>query len=121
MRPLNATIEALLGLDNTPPPTSHEEPRSKAMKRRNETFKQAGVTIERTLLTLGAVGVSILIPEFSSMMGFLGSFSAFLLCVIGPISAKVAINGHCGKGDAAILFTATVMAVWGTFSVWYLE
>lgn len=47
-------------------------------------------------------------------MAFLGSFSAFMLCVIGPISAKVMLAGRCGVFDAAILGLGVLMAVWGT-------
>jgi solute carrier family 32 (vesicular inhibitory amino acid transporter) len=72
------------------------------------------VTFERALLTSLSVAVSILVPEFSSMMAFLGSFSAFLICVIGPVSAKVAMTGRCGPWDAFLLLTAVMMAVWGT-------
>lgn len=48
------------------------------------------------------------------MMAFLGSFSAFLLSVVGPVLAKVMINGRCGRFDALIIVTGLVMAVWGT-------
>lgn len=44
-------------------------------------------TIYRPLLTLACVGVAILIPEFDRVLAFLGSASAFLICVIGPIGA----------------------------------
>jgi len=121
-RPLNGTVEALLGLDRTPPPASPEAGSSKTVSTsrfQNQAFKEACIAIERTLLALLAVGVSILVPEFSAMMGFLGSFAAFLLCVIGPVSAKIAVNGRCGKWDAFVLSVAIVMAVFGTFSVWY--
>lgn len=47
-------------------------------------------------------------------MAFLGSFSAFVLCVIGPIAAKVAIEGRCGFFDGFVMVLAIVMAVWGT-------
>lgn len=47
-------------------------------------------------------------------MAFLGSFSAFVLCVIGPICAKIALEGRCGVFDGAIVALAVVMAVWGT-------
>lgn len=60
------------------------------------------------------MAVSILIPEFSSVMAFLGSFSAFMLCVIGPISAKSALAGRWGVLDVLLLIVAVIMAVWGT-------
>jgi len=124
-RPLNATLETILGLDNTPPPIYPEDSCSRTVvatsKYENTLFKKVGIVIERTLLTLCTVGVSILVPEFSAMMSFLGAFSAFLLCVIGPICAKVTISGRCGSWDAVILMIASAMAMWGTFSVWYTE
>ena len=72
-------------------------------------------------MTFMAVAVSIAIPEFSSMMGILGSLFAFLMCVIGPISAKIAIDKKCTKWDALILLVGVTMASWGTFSVWYIQ
>jgi vesicular inhibitory amino acid transporter len=122
---LNATLETILGLDNAPPPTLSEDDLSpstpkiaSAPKYRNVVFRKAGIAIERVALTLLAVGVSILIPEFSSMMGFLGAFNAFVLCVIGPVGAKIAMSGRCEKQDAALFVVASAMAIWGTFSVW---
>ena len=76
-------------------------------------------TIERAVFTMVSVTVSILVPEFSSMMAFLGSCTAFLLCVVGPISAKVALTRHCGFWDAIFLVLALVMAVWGTIAAFW--
>ncbi|TDL28680.1 hypothetical protein BD410DRAFT_712320 [Rickenella mellea] len=119
-RPVNITFEAMLGIDTRPPPTSPEEdvrtvtsPASgsgKAVRR----LKSGLMIIERTAFTLASVSVSILFPEFGSMMAFLGSFSAFLLCVIGPVSAKIALAGRCSTWDGLLLSVAIVMAVWGT-------
>jgi vesicular inhibitory amino acid transporter len=86
------------------------------------------MALERVLFVLLAVAVSILLPDFSSMMAFLGSFSAFAICVIGPICAKIALEGSAsarganakkgwylpGPFDAVALGLALVMAVWGT-------
>ena len=72
-------------------------------------------------MTVMAVAVSIAIPEFSSMMGILGSLFAFLMCVIGPVSAKIAIDKKYTKHDALILVVGVAMASWGTFSVWYTQ
>jgi vesicular inhibitory amino acid transporter len=47
-------------------------------------------------------------------VAFLGSFSAFVLCVIGPIAAKVALERRCGVFDACVVALAVVMGVWGT-------
>lgn len=81
---------------------------------RHQALKNTFVSIERTLFVFLSVTVSILVPEFSSMMAFLGAFSAFLLCVIVPISAKIALNGRIGVWDVFLLVVAVVMASWGT-------
>jgi vesicular inhibitory amino acid transporter len=46
-------------------------------------LRRAGVVVERITFTLLSIAVSICIPEFSAMMAFIGSFSAFLLCLVG--------------------------------------
>lgn len=81
---------------------------------RSRRVRQILTVAERSMFTVVSVAVSILVPEFSSMMAFLGSFSAFLICVIGPVFAKVMLAGHCGVWDGFILAIAVVMAVWGT-------
>jgi solute carrier family 32 (vesicular inhibitory amino acid transporter) len=68
-----------------------------------------------------SVGVSILVPEFSAMMAFLGSFSAFMLCVIGPIMAKVVMAGRCSLFDGIVLIAASVMAVWGILAAAFVS
>ena len=50
------------------------------------------------------------------MMAFVGAFSAFLLCVIGPVSAKIALERKCKWKDGALLLIAVVMTVWGTIA-----
>lgn len=77
-------------------------------------LKSILMVIERSVFAVLTVAVSILFPEFGSMMAFLGSFSAFMLCVIGPVSAKVALAGKCSFTDAGLLVVAVVMAAWGT-------
>jgi vesicular inhibitory amino acid transporter len=86
---------------------------------RHLTLKRILTVVERVVFTLLSVGVSILLPEFSSTMAFLGSFSAFIICVIGPISAKVALAGRIGALDAIFLATASVMATWGTVAAFW--
>lgn len=110
---MNAIIENTLGLS----PNSHHS--SDDQVRCQTTFKRFGVVIQRILMALLAVAVSIAIPEFSSMMGILGSLFSFLICVIGPIGAKIAIDKKCNKFDGSILLIGIAMASWGTFSVWY--
>ncbi|KAH8100648.1 transmembrane amino acid transporter protein-domain-containing protein [Cristinia sonorae] len=120
-RPLAITIEMLLGIDpgmqiddhgvTVKPTTDNQEP---SFLERHHALKNTFVTIERTLFVILSVAASILVPEFSSMMAFLGAFSAFLLCVIGPVMAKIAMTGKVIPWDAFLLVTAVVMAGWGT-------
>lgn len=77
-------------------------------------YKRALAIFQRIFLTILSVLVSILVPDFGAVMAFLGSFSAFMLCVIGPISAKVMLAGRCGMFDAALLGLGVLMGVWGT-------
>ena len=78
------------------------------------SLHQTFTIIERTVVTFLSVLVSILVPEFDSVMAFLGSFSAFLICVIGPLSAKAWLVGRLGFWDALLLLVAVAMAAWGT-------
>lgn len=122
-RPLNVTLEIMLGLETTLPPSSPEDHGLKAStssgsarseSTRHALLRRAFMVMERVCFTLLSVTVSILVPQFSSVMAFLGSFSAFLLCVIGPVSAKIALQRRCGLFDGALLGIGIVMAVWGT-------
>lgn len=115
---MNAILEHTLGLDSH---TNHHRHGYDDQIRCQTTFKRFGSAIQRILTTFLAVAVSIAFPEFSSMMGILGSTFAFALCVIGPISAKIAIDGRCTKFDALMLSIGVAMASWGTFSVWYTQ
>jgi hypothetical protein len=76
--------------------------------------KRSFFILERALLPVVSVCVSILIPGFSSTMAFLGSFAAFTICILGPISARIALIGRCSTLDASILFVIGIMAIWGT-------
>jgi vesicular inhibitory amino acid transporter len=42
--------------------------------------------VSRGLLTAGCVVAAIVLPGFEKVMAFLGSFSAFLICIILPVS-----------------------------------
>ncbi|KAJ7762013.1 transmembrane amino acid transporter protein-domain-containing protein [Mycena maculata] len=114
-QPLNTAIQILLGIDR--PLGSPEEVAAKmSAPHEGSRISVKGMlgVLQRISVTLLSVGVSILVPEFSAAMAFLGSFSAFVLCVIGPIAAKVAINGRCGVFDGFVMAVAVIMAVWGT-------
>ncbi|CAL1696011.1 unnamed protein product [Somion occarium] len=120
-RPLNITLEIFLGIDSgASAPDDHglvtktSDEGAPAVSTRSVVYKNIAMAIERVLFALASVGVSILVPEFSSMMAFLGAFSSFLLCVIGPILAKMALRGQVKWYDALVLAVAIVMATWGT-------
>ena len=116
------TIEMLLGIDPSSqsadehgvPAKTDADNDNPSFLERHHTLKNTFVTIERTLFVFLSVATSIVVPEFSSMMAFLGAFSAFLLCVIGPLSAKICLNGRVGLWDLFLLATGVVMASWGT-------
>lgn len=124
---LNIMFEMMLGLETAPPPKSPEDPAGKSSlsidscssESSHIIIKRVLLVLERIFFTMLSVGVSIAIPQFGSMMAFLGSFSAFMLCVIGPVSAKVALTGRCGFFDATLLVVATVMATWGTLAAFW--
>ncbi|KAL7418177.1 transmembrane amino acid transporter protein-domain-containing protein [Mrakia frigida] len=122
-RPLNLTLETILGLDvpvfvlrrnsvtslqdGTPiiPP---------GMK-----WKRFGIVIERTGLALFCVIVAILIPDFSRVMAFLGSFSAFLICVIIPVLAHSALIKKTKSAialDRTLFIVSVGMLIVGTYS-----
>ncbi|KAG5644730.1 hypothetical protein DXG03_007859 [Asterophora parasitica] len=118
--PLNATIEILLGID-----THIAAPEEMASKSNGLTLapRDSHITLRRIIAISQRISVavlsvlfSIMVPDFSSMMAFLGSFSAFMLCVIGPISAKVMLAGRCSSFDGVCLAIGVIMAVWGTVS-----
>ncbi|KAJ3531446.1 hypothetical protein NM688_g7572 [Phlebia brevispora] len=122
-RPLNVTIEIILGIDTGGQlPDDHGAPLKDSpaldavaeKSRRLLALKHIFTIIERALVTTLAVIVSIVIPEFDSVMAFLGSFSAFIICVIGPLLAKVSLVGRLGFWDVLLLLIAIAMATWGT-------
>ncbi|KAF8761065.1 Transmembrane amino acid transporter protein [Rhizoctonia solani] len=86
-------------------------PSHQAREKRNKILR----AIERTGLALAVVAVAILFPEFGVVMAFLGAFSAFMLCVIGPICAKSALNRKVEVLDAFLLVVAVGMAGAGTW------
>lgn len=113
---LNSTIETQLGI-RTPLVTAEDQRSTGTPKSRTPVLLKAvfsPTVIQRVLVTSLSILVSILVPEFSSMMAFLGSFSAFILCVIGPITAKIMLAGRCGIFDGVILALSIMKATWGT-------
>ncbi|KAL1677645.1 transmembrane amino acid transporter protein-domain-containing protein [Schizophyllum commune] len=153
-QPLNATIEMLLGITphiaspetvaNKPRTLAGALPRTKHLRAMDflrakhllsrPAARHFYAIVQRVVVTCLAVLVSVVVPEFSAMMAFLGAFSAFMLCVIGPVAAKIALTrtGKMplpvaqGKGegrswlrvegamDVGLIFMAVAMASWGT-------
>jgi solute carrier family 32 (vesicular inhibitory amino acid transporter) len=115
---LNITLEVMLGLESIPPLPSTGDAKPAAHDSRL-ALKRMLTMFERVAFTLLSVGVSILVPEFSAVMAFLGSFSAFVICVIGPILAKMMLSRRVDILDTIILSIAIVMAIWGTVAAFW--
>lgn len=122
---VNLTLEMILGIE-TGTRASLDDHGVKATPETEEThstknaaLKSTFTVMERTLFTVVSVATSIMVPDFSSMMAFLGAFTSFLLCVIGPISAKMALTGECKFWDIVLLCLAVIMAAWGTFAAFW--
>lgn len=79
-------------------------------------IKRTLAVLQRVVLTSLAVAVAISVPDFSVLMGFIGSFSAFGLAVIIPILAKILIDRSLKTVDAFLLLLSFAMAIWGTVS-----
>ncbi|KAJ7743332.1 transmembrane amino acid transporter protein-domain-containing protein [Mycena metata] len=114
-QPLNTAIQILLGIDSPiGAPEDLEAKLAEPHRGRRVSVKSVLGVVQRVVMTLLSVAVSIWVPEFSAAMAFLGSFSAFVLCVIGPIAGKIALERKCGVFDGFVLVLAIVMAIWGT-------
>jgi len=121
-RPLNFALEALCGLDtytlNGDLEADQKSPMTQALKL-NRSLKHVLMICERIGLVCLAVAVSILVPDFGTIMAILGSFSVFVLCVIGPIVAKMSLEGKATIVDVVILTSSIVMALWGTVAAFW--
>jgi len=116
-RPLNLAFESLCGLETHTLDNGFEADQKSAVtqaRKLNRSLKHMLVACERIGFTCLAVAVSILVPNFGSIMAIFGSFSVFTLCVIGPIAAKMSLEGKATVGDVVILVSSIVMALWGT-------
>lgn len=80
-----------------------------------ERRKAIGRIIERTTLAIVVVLVAIYVPDFTTSMAFLGAFSAFTLCVIGPLAAKMSVERRITFHDTVLIVIATIMATWATY------
>jgi len=116
-RPLNLALEALCGLDTHTLGDSFQADQKLPVTQArmlNHSLKRVLVACERISFVFLAVAVSILVPDFGSVMAILGSFSVFTLCVVGPIAAKISLERKATAMDMMILISSTVMALWGT-------
>lgn len=114
-RPLNLALEALCGLDtdtlNDGPEADQKSPVTRKL---NRSLRRVLIAFERISVVCLMVTASILVPNFSTIMAILGSFSVFTLCVIGPIVAKMSLEREVIIVDVVILASSIVMALWGT-------
>jgi vesicular inhibitory amino acid transporter len=90
-----------------------KSPLSRARKL-NRSLKRLLLVCERVGLACLAVIVSILVPDFGSIMAILGSFTVFALCVIGPIAAKISLERRATVLDVLLMISSIIMALWGT-------
>jgi len=118
-RPLNIILESMLNLEITSSPISIEDGKVPSPEDGRTLAKQFFVAVERIMVPVMSILVSILIPQFGSLMAFVGAFASFVICVIGPISAKIAMAGRCQWYDAVLLGVSILMAVWGTFAAFW--
>ncbi|KAG0692733.1 transmembrane amino acid transporter protein-domain-containing protein, partial [Suillus ampliporus] len=121
MRPLNAILESMLDIDNHTP--FHGGVASKLdtqLSTARRILNRVLFIVERVFVAALTIIVSIFVPEFGSLMAFLGSFSAFTICIIGPISAKIALEARCSFFDASLLVIAIAMATWGTLATFWM-
>lgn len=57
--------------------------------KKGERKKLAARAVSRTVVTAVCTAAAILIPGFERVMGFMGNFSAFLICVILPVRCSL--------------------------------
>ncbi|KAI0307854.1 transmembrane amino acid transporter protein-domain-containing protein [Multifurca ochricompacta] len=114
-RPLNIALEASFGLDDyTDVSEANQKPSVALAREFNLSLKRILIACERISFVCLAVAASILVPNFGSIMAILGSFAVFVLCVIGPIAAKMTLDKKATTVDVTILIGSIVMALWGT-------
>ncbi|KAG6871925.1 hypothetical protein C0995_014814 [Termitomyces sp. Mi166 len=118
IRPISAAIESLFGINNVPPlaPANMDTESNgftTAPQGSDVILKRVFAATQRVIMTVLSVTVSILVPNFAAMMALLGSFTCFALCLIGPLSAKIALTGRCNIKDGVLFAVSMVMTVWG--------
>ncbi|GAA6019651.1 hypothetical protein JCM10207_006958 [Rhodosporidiobolus poonsookiae] len=132
-KPLVQTFEHLIGLHPTPPPPPPvSEPSDSAIAASSaassiphgpppsapvvETPAQAArvrwirYLVLRPGLTLLCVLLAVLIPEFDRVLAFLGSASAFVICVILPVGAYLITGRETRREEDAVAAAAGAKA-----------
>ncbi|WWC64942.1 uncharacterized protein I303_107556 [Kwoniella dejecticola CBS 10117] len=71
-------------------------PYSQSKERRKALLR----VVSRTIVTLLCVLVAVLLPGFGRVMAFLGSFSAFLICIILPLVFYLRLAPRLNLSDA---------------------
>ncbi|KAF8481230.1 transmembrane amino acid transporter protein-domain-containing protein [Russula ochroleuca] len=118
-RPLNFALEAVCGLDaHDDDLEADQKPPVTWVRKLNRSLRRVLIACERISIVCLTVVVSILVPNFGTVMAILGSFSVFVLCVIGPIAAKMSL-GDTTIVDVVILTSSIVMALWGTVAAFW--
>jgi len=120
-RPANITLEVVFGLVAPFTPSNPSISGCKSDSLIDEThpvstchaLKRVLFIIERASFILASVAISIIFPNFSVMMAILGAFTTFLICVIGPLFAKLKMEGQ-NTQDIILLVISIPMAIWGT-------
>lgn len=106
------TVEVILGF-------GHPGDGKVGIKGGHDHRSSWGQSFLRILLTISTVAVSMVFPQFSAVMAFMGSFSAFMINFVGPVAAKVVLQGRCGILDGAVIAVSLVMTVWGTYAAFF--
>jgi solute carrier family 32 (vesicular inhibitory amino acid transporter) len=114
-------LEALCGLDThtlNDDLEADQKPPVTWVRKLNRSLRRVLIACERISIVCLTVAVSILVPNFGTIMAILGSFSVFALCVIGPIAAKISLE-EATIVDVGILTSSIVMALWGTAAAFW--
>ncbi|KAH8927216.1 hypothetical protein BT69DRAFT_1258501 [Atractiella rhizophila] len=81
--------------------------------------RMIGRALTKVSLVTLLLAIAIVIPDFDRVMSFLGAFSAFVICVIGPLTAYMTLwKGKLSRTELVIdyllLLIATILAAVGT-------
>ncbi|KAN0064042.1 hypothetical protein ACQY0O_003648 [Thecaphora frezii] len=132
-RPVQTTIETLLGLDpHSNAPTlalaskQQQERRRRSLPRVDTTtsitasapspaahptkHRRLLQPLSRLVLTTLIAATAIFFPGFEKVMAFLGAFLAFITCILGPLMANFALNRH-ELSTKRVVFDTVILGV----------